>query len=89
MSEKAQTPHPEKQLNVEMDDITAQGIYSNLASISYNESEFIFDFLFVQPQSPKAAVRSRVITSPKHAKRISELLTKNIADYEGRYSSLG
>jgi hypothetical protein len=84
MAEK-EVPQPaEPQLNIEIDDVTAQGVYANLASITNNDNEFIFDFIFVQPQAPKARVRSRVVTSPQHAKRFLNALAKNIEAYETR-----
>ena len=74
----------EPKLNVELDDVVAQGMYSNLASITHNENEFIFDFIFVQPQVPKARVRARIIVSPAHAKRFLEALAKNVSSYEAK-----
>lgn len=75
----------ENQLQVELDEQTAQGAYANLALITHNESEFILDFIFVQPQQPKAKVRSRVITSPAHIKRFYEALGENIKKYEQKF----
>jgi len=78
-----ETDIPKKQeLQIEIDDQTAQGVYSNLASIINSKDEFIFDFMFVQPQSPKARVRSRVITSPEHARRFLNALAKNLDSYD-------
>jgi len=78
----------EKQIQIEIDDTTAQGSYSNLALITHSESEVIFDFVFVQPQAPKARVRSRVITSPAHAKRFLKALEENISNYESRFGEI-
>ena len=78
----------EKQIQIEIDDATAQGAYSNLALITHSESEVIFDFVFVQPQAPKARVRSRVITSPAHAKRFLKALEENIRNYESRFGEI-
>jgi len=78
----------EKQIQIEIDDTTAQGAYSNLALITHSESEVIFDFVFVQPQAPKARVRSRVITSPAHAKRFLKALEENIRNYESRFGEI-
>ena len=57
-------------LQVEMDDATAQGVYANLATMSHTETEFVLDFFFLQPNQPKAKLRSRVISSPVHTKRV-------------------
>lgn len=80
----------EKKLSVEieLDENTAQGIYSNLAIISHSEGEFIFDFIFVPPQMPKAKVRSRLITSPIHAKRFLLALQENVSKYEQQFGEI-
>ena len=77
-----------KQVQIEIDDVTAQGLYSNLAFITHSEQEFIMDFLFLSPQQPKAKVRSRIITSPKHAKRFLAALIDNVKKYESRYGAI-
>ncbi len=80
---------PEKnQLSIEIDDVTAQGMYCNLAFITHSEQEFILDFMFLSPQQPKAKVRSRIITSPKHAKRFLSALMDNIQKYESRFGAI-
>ena len=85
------TPTPSAgpvQLQVEMDDATAQGVYANLAAMSHTETEFVLDFLFVQPNAPKAKLRSRVISSPVHAKRVLAALADNIRKYEERFGTI-
>ncbi|MCX5781476.1 MAG: DUF3467 domain-containing protein [Elusimicrobia bacterium] len=76
------------EIQIEIDEVTAQGAYANLAMISHSESEFILDFIFMQPQNPKARVRSRIITSPIHAKRILSALKDNVAKYESRFGEI-
>ncbi len=76
------------EIQIEIDDATAQGVYVNLAMIGHSENEFVIDFIFVQPQSPKAKVRARVITSPGHAKRLLAALEDNIAKYEARFGQV-
>ncbi|NLO91981.1 MAG: DUF3467 domain-containing protein [Elusimicrobia bacterium] len=73
------------QLQVEMDEATSQGQYANLAGIAHNETEFVIDFLFMQPNQPKARLRSRIISSPIHAKRFLAALSENIRKYEERF----
>ena len=75
-------------LQVEMDDATAQGVYANLAAMSHTEAEFIFDFIFVQPNAPKAKLRSRVISSPVHAKRVLAALADTVRKYEERFGTI-
>jgi len=77
-----------KQLSIEIDDVTAQGMYCNLAFIAHSEQEFIMDFMFLSPQQPKAKVRSRIITSPKHAKRFLSALMDNIKKYEAHFGPI-
>jgi hypothetical protein len=61
MSEEKQK---EGQLNIELDESIAEGIYSNLAIINHSASEFIVDFINVMPGVPKAKVKSRIILTP-------------------------
>lgn len=90
MAEQLQ-PHQQgvpAQIQIEIDDQTAQGVYSNLAMIGHSETEFVLDFIFVQPQVPKAKVRARIITSPQHAKRFLLALEDNIKKYEQHFGEI-
>lgn len=71
-----------KPLNIEINEETAQGVYSNLAVISHSSSEFIIDFVRVMPGIPKAQVKSRIILTPDHAKRLLLALQDNVAKFE-------
>ena len=80
-------------ISIQMETQTATGVYSNLMMISHRKEEFILDFLFLQPQrSPNgrsvATLRSRVITSPEHARRILAALQENIRRYEQAYGEI-
>jgi hypothetical protein len=72
----------EVKLEIQLDEETAQGAYCNLAVVNHSDTEFVIDFVFVQPQAPRAKVRSRLITSPRHAKRLLLALQENLARYE-------
>ena len=72
----------EIKLEIQLDEEIAQGVYINLAAVNHSDTEFVFDFIFMQPQAPRAKVRSRVITSPRHAKRLLLALQENVARYE-------
>ncbi len=72
----------ENQLNIELSEEVAEGIFSNLAIITHSNTEFILDFIRVMPGIPKAKVKSRIILTPTHAKRLAEALEDNIAKYE-------
>ncbi len=69
-------------LEIDLDAEVAQGHYSNLAIISHSTSEFILDFAAILPGLPKAKVKSRIILTPEHAKRLLMSLQDNIARYE-------
>jgi len=73
------------QLEISADDETAQGVYANLAGVAHSETEFVLDFLFLQPGQPKAKLRSRVISSPAHTKRLLAALADNVRKFEERF----
>ena len=70
------------EIQVELTDEIAQGVYSNLAVIAHSTSEFIIDFICVVPGSPKAKVKSRIILTPDNAKRLLLALQDNINKFE-------
>jgi hypothetical protein len=72
------------QLNIELSEEIAEGEYSNLAIITHSTSEFVIDFIRVMPSVPKARVKSRVIMTPQHAKRLMKALAENIAKFESQ-----
>ena len=72
----------ENQLNIELSEETAEGIYSNLAIITHSSSEFVLDFIRVMPGVPKAKVKSRIILTPEHAKRLLTALEDNLEKFE-------
>ncbi len=89
MSDDAPKPPavaPRIQLHI--DEPIAQGTYSNLVVINHSENEFVVDFAYLQPQNPHAKVRSRIISSPRHTKRMLLALQKNLERYEARYGTI-
>ena len=82
MSEQDVQPN---QINIELTDDIAEGVYSNLAVISHSQSEFVVDFIRLMPGMPKAKVKSRVILTPQHAKRLVKALNENIRKYEQQF----
>lgn len=72
----------EVKLEIHIDEETAQGVYANLAVVNHNDAEFIIDFIFTQPQVPRAKVRSRIITSPAHVRRLIAALHENLQHFE-------
>lgn len=72
----------EQEIQIELSEDIAQGTYSNLAVISHSTSEFVIDFVRIVPGMPKAKVKSRVILTPEHAKRLLLALEDNINKFE-------
>ncbi|MGC6470444.1 MAG: DUF3467 domain-containing protein [Flavobacteriales bacterium] len=77
-----------KGLNIELSEDVAEGVYSNLAIINHSPSEFVLDFIKVMPGVPKAKVKSRVLLTPQHAKRLLKALNDNITKYESQHGSI-
>lgn len=85
----ADAPKPQEvQLQIQLDDDVANGQYVNMALVNHTETEFTLDFIYVQPQQPKAKVRSRIITSPKHMKRLIAAMQDNLAKYEAKFGTI-
>ncbi len=76
------------QLNIELSEEVAEGVYSNLAIISHSPSEFVVDFIRIVPNVPKAKVKSRVILTPQHAKRLMRALQDNINKFESQFGMI-
>jgi hypothetical protein len=75
-------------LQLQLDDDIAQGLYANLVLINHTENEFVLDFAFLQPTNGRAKVRSRIVSSPRHTKRLLLALQKNLERYEARFGAL-
>jgi len=76
------------QLNIELSEEVADGIYSNLAIITHSSAEFVIDFIRVMPGVPKAKVKSRILMTPQHAKRLLKALADNISKYEAMHGAI-
>jgi hypothetical protein len=75
-------------VQIQIDEATAQGQYCNLMLLNHNENEFVIDFAFSQPLQPTAKVATRVIASPRNAKRFMLAMQRNIAAFEQRFGRL-
>jgi hypothetical protein len=80
--------NPEGQINIELDETTAEGIYSNLAIINHSNTEFVIDYINIMPGVPKAKVKSRIILTPQHAKRLVKALAENISRFESAHGEI-
>jgi len=78
----------EVKLEIQLDEDVAQGAYVNLAVVNHSEAEFVVDFIFIQPQAPRAKVRSRIILSPQHAKRFVAAMQDNLGRYEQKFGEI-
>lgn len=85
MSNQTQNPN---QLNIELPEEIAEGIYANLAIISHSPTEFVVDFIRAMPNMPQARVKSRIILTPEHAKRLLSALSDNIRKFEQQFGSI-
>jgi hypothetical protein len=81
-------PTPNAKLQIQIDDDVSQGVYCNLVLLNHTENEFVLDFAFIQPTNGRAKVRARVISSPRHTKRLLLALQKNVERYEERFGTI-
>ncbi len=59
-----------------------EGRYANYFEIGHNAFEFLLDFGQFYPESGRAQVHTRIITSPIYAKALFETLRESINRYE-------
>ena len=78
----------QNQINIELNEDVAEGIYSNLAIISHSHSEFVVDFVRILPNVPKAKVKSRILLTPQHAKRLMKAMMDNVKRYEAQFGTI-
>ncbi len=76
-------------VEIVLDEATSRGAYTNAAKVSHTQTEFVLDFVFLQPGTPKTKVHTRLITSPKHAKRFAAALASNLKNFEKRFDRVG
>ncbi len=89
MSDQSRNAPPKsQQINIELGEKEAEGLYSNLAIITHSTAEFVVDFTRVMPGVNKAKVLSRVIMTPLHAKLLLQALKDNIDKFEAKYGEI-
>jgi hypothetical protein len=84
----AEKEKKQQQINIELDEQTAEGVYSNLAIINHSASEFIVDFISIMPGRPKAKVKSRIVLTPQHAKKFLKALSENVQRFEQAHGTI-
>ena len=78
----------QNQIDIELSEEIAEGIYSNLAIITHSQSEFVIDFIKMMPGVPKAKVKSRIVLTPQHAKRLVKALNDNVQRFEQTHGKI-
>jgi hypothetical protein len=78
----------QNKINIEVDEKIAEGQYSNLAIINHSVSEFVVDFVNIMPGNPKSKVKSRIILTPQHAKRLAKALADNVRKFEKAHGDI-
>ncbi len=78
----------QQEINIELSEEVAEGTYSNLAIITHSNTEFVLDFIRVMPGIPKAKVKSRIILTPEHAKRLMNAMKDNIDKFESIHGEI-
>ena len=78
----------EQKLQINLAPEVAEGTYANLAIISHSSSEFVIDFVRTMPGVKAANVKSRIILTPEHAKRLLFALQDNISKYENQFGKI-
>ncbi len=79
---------PQQQINIQLGEKEAEGIYSNLALITHSAAEFVIDFTRVLPGVPKTKVYARIIMTPQHAKSLQKALEDNIKKFETQFGEI-
>lgn len=88
MSNQENKKKQQRKINIELDPEVAEGTYSNLAIINHSATEFVIDFVAIMPGMPKNKVKSRIILTPQHAKRLLKALTDNIDRFENKHGKI-
>jgi hypothetical protein len=88
MSKEKEEKQQGNQINIELTEEIAEGVYANLAMIAHSHSEFVIDFIRLMPGAPKAKVKSRVVVTPEHAKRLLNALRDNLEKYEANFGPI-
>lgn len=79
---------PAQQINIELGEKEAEGIYANLAMITHSPTEVVIDFSRIMPRTPKARVLARIIMTPMHAKLLEKALSDNMKKFESQFGEI-
>lgn len=78
----------ENKLNINLTPEVAEGVYSNLVIVAHSSSEFVLDFVRMMPGIKQANVKSRIILTPEHAKKLLFALQDNLGKYEDQFGKI-
>ncbi|SYZ73857.1 conserved hypothetical protein [Candidatus Zixiibacteriota bacterium] len=78
----------QQQINIELGEKEAEGIYSNLAMIAHSATEIVIDFARLMPGAPKTRVQARIIMTPTHGKLLLKTLEENLKKYEAQFGEI-
>lgn len=78
----------QQQINVELGEKEAEGIYSNFVVVSHSPAEFVLDFIRMLPGVPKTKVYARIIMTPQHVKSFSNALRENVEKFEKQFGEI-
>ena len=90
----ARSKHPKApkkngdRLNIKVADDVAKGTYANFSIVHNSESDFVLDFVFIEPHRRQGQVVSRVIAHPRAAKRLLQGLTEMVRIHEERFGKI-
>ncbi|MCX2738489.1 DUF3467 domain-containing protein [Pontibacter anaerobius] len=84
----AENLQKQNQINIELSEEVAEGEYANLAMIAHSSGEFVIDFIRLMPGLPKAKVKSRIVITPEHAKRLLAALADNVKKFEASFGEI-
>jgi hypothetical protein len=82
-------PREKRDIQIDINEATVSGVYSNMTLSNVNQDEFVMDFIFLQPNVNKGNVRSRIIMTPKNVKQLVNMLTKQLIEYEKNMGPIG
>ena len=77
-----------KNIEIQLTEDVAQGIFANLAIINHTDAEFVLDYVYLQPNTPKWKVRSRIIMTPEHIKRFMLAINDNVNKFEEKFGEI-
>jgi len=78
----------QQQIQVQLDEKAAEGIYSNFVLTAHTASEFVLDFARMVPGVQKAKVFARIIMTPQSAKSLYIVLGRTLEKYESTYGKI-